>query len=160
MVLSDSINYGTITAKKDYSGGIVGKMDLGTARNCQSYGDVSSEGGKYVGGIAGSSRALIENAYVRCKLTGSQYVGGIAGSAYDLNHCYALIRIEEATEFYGAIAGEAAKKGELYENYFVAQDVAGIDRVSFAKTAMPISYEEMVKTEGFPEEFTEFLLTW
>ena len=160
MVLSDSINYGTITAKKDYSGGIVGKMDLGTARNCQSYGDVSSEGGKYVGGIAGSSRALIENAYVRCKLTGSQYVGGIAGSAYDLNHCYALIRIEEATEFYGAIAGEAAKKGELYENYFVAQDVAGIDRVSFAKTAMPISYEEMVKTEGFPEEFTEFLLTF
>ena len=72
----------------------------------------------------------------------------------------ALIRIEEATEFYGAIAGEAAKKGELYENYFVSGNLGGIDRISFAETAMPISYEEMVKTEGFPEEFTEFLLTF
>lgn len=157
-LLSDSVNYGTITAKKDHVGGIVGKMDLGTARNCQSYGNVSSESGKYIGGIAGSSGALIENAYVRCKLTGTQYIGGIAGSAYDLNHCYALIRIEEATEYYGAIAGEVAKNGKLYENYFVSGEWDGIDRVSYSEMAMPISYEEMVGIEGFPEEFTEFLL--
>lgn len=157
-VLSDSINYGSITAKKDNAGGIIGKMDLGTARNCQSYGNVRSEGGKYIGGIAGSSRALIENSYVRCKLTGNQYVGGIVGSGYDLNHCYALIRIEEATEFYGAIAGDIAKNGELYENYFVSGEWDGIDRISYSEMAMPIQYEEMAKIEGFPNEFTEFLL--
>lgn len=159
-VLSDSINYGTVTAKKDYVGGIIGKMDLGTARNCQSYGNVNSEGGKYIGGIAGSSKALIENSYVRCKLSGKEYVGGIAGSAYDLNHCYALIRIEEATEFYGAIAGEVAKNGELYENYFVSGEWDGIDRISYSKMALPVSYEEITKTEGFPKEFTEFSLTF
>lgn len=159
-VLSDSVNYGTIVAKKDYAGGIIGKMDLGTVRNCQSYGNISSEGGKYIGGIAGSSKALIEDSYVRCRLTGDQYVGGIAGSAYDLNHCYALIQIEEATEFYGAIAGDAAKHGELYENYFVSGDWDGIDRISYAKMAMPISYEEMIQAEGFPKKFTEFLLTF
>ncbi len=159
-VLSDSINYGTITAKKDYVGGMIGKMDLGTARNCQSYGTISSEGGKYIGGIAGSSRALIENSYARCKLIGNQYVGGIAGSAYDLNHCYALIQIEEAAEFYGAIAGETAKNGELYENYFVIGDWDGIDRISYSKMAMPVEYQEMIAAEGFPKEFTEFLLTF
>jgi len=157
-VLSDSINYGEIVAKKDYAGGIVGKMDLGTARNCQSYGDVTSEGGKYVGGIAGGSSALIENSYTRCKLSGGKYVGGIAGLAYDLNHCYSLIRIEEATEFYGAIAGDISKNGMVYNNYFVSGDWDGIDRVSYATMAMPISYEQMVATEGFPEEFTQFML--
>ncbi len=159
-VLSDSINYGTILAKKDYAGGIVGKMELGAARNCQSYGMVSSEGGKYIGGIAGSSKALIENSYVRCQLKGSQYVGGVAGSAYDLNHCYTLIRIEDATEYYGAIAGEIAKNSELYENYFVFGDLDGIDRISYSKMAMPVHYEEMIETEGFPKEFTEFCLTF
>lgn len=157
-VLSDSINYGEITAKKDYAGGIIGKMDLGTARNCQSYGNVTSEGGNYVGGIAGGSSALIEDSYARCKLSGSQYVGGIAGLAYDMNHCYALIRIEEAKEFYGAIAGDIAEAGEVYENYFVSGEWDGIDRVSYAAMAMPVSYEQMVAAEGFPEEFTEFLL--
>lgn len=51
-VLEDSVNHGTITAKKDCAGGLVGRMDLGTVVSGQNYGPVTSTDGNYVGGIA------------------------------------------------------------------------------------------------------------
>lgn len=52
-VVTGCTNEGSISAKKDYAGGIVGRMDLGAVKACESYGEVESTSGDYVGGIAG-----------------------------------------------------------------------------------------------------------
>ena len=41
-VLQGCVNYGSVTAKKDCVGGLAGRMDLGTALDCQNYGPVES----------------------------------------------------------------------------------------------------------------------
>ena len=52
-VLIGNINEGSITAKKDMVGGIVGQEELGLVTACESYGDVT--GVNQVGGIAGAA---------------------------------------------------------------------------------------------------------
>ena len=47
------VNTGEVTGKKDYVGGIVGRMDLGTVSQCESYAPVESTGGDYVGASRG-----------------------------------------------------------------------------------------------------------
>ena len=54
-VVFSCVNQGTVTGKKDYAGGVVGRMDLGMVSGCGGYGPVESTGGSYVGGIAGAS---------------------------------------------------------------------------------------------------------
>ena len=49
------VNRGEITGKKDYTGGIAGRMDLGRISSCEGYGTVTGTNGNYVGGIAGAS---------------------------------------------------------------------------------------------------------
>ena len=44
-VLQNCLNRGAVTAKKDCVGGLAGRMDLGTALECQNYGPVTSTGG-------------------------------------------------------------------------------------------------------------------
>lgn len=48
-VLMNCVNRGAVTGKKDCVGGLAGRMDLGTALECQNYGPVASTGGNYVG---------------------------------------------------------------------------------------------------------------
>ena len=60
-VIRESLNKGDITGKKDGIGGIVGKADHGAVISCESYGKVSSTGGSFVGGIAGSSSYCVRN---------------------------------------------------------------------------------------------------
>ena len=55
-VVTGCTNEGVISSKKDYAGGIVGRMDLGAVKSCESYGQVESSSGDYVGGIAGVCR--------------------------------------------------------------------------------------------------------
>ena len=49
-------NYGSVISKKNCAGGIVGRMDLGTAAECEGYGYVQSTNGDYVGRILGCLR--------------------------------------------------------------------------------------------------------
>ena len=89
-VLQSCLNYGSVTAKKDGVGGLAGRMDLGTALDCQNYGSVASTGGDYVGGVAGFADASIRSCFAKNTLSGKNYVGGIAGWASRLQECYAI----------------------------------------------------------------------
>lgn len=144
-------NTGTVTAKRNYAGGIAGKMDLGLIAQCESYGTVTSESGNYVGGIAGLGGSTIRHCFSKCSLSGQKYVGGIVGSGVEADRggesstvaaCYAMVSVTEYTQFAGAISGDYA--GTFLENYFVSEDLAGINRTSYAGCAEPIGYDELI----------------
>ena len=61
-------------------GGVTGKMDLGLVTDCNGFGNVESENGSYVGGIAGLTGATVRSSFAKCTLSGKKYVGGIVGS--------------------------------------------------------------------------------
>lgn len=158
-VVTDCVNQGTVTAKKDNAGGIVGRMDLGAIKSCESYGSVGSTGGDYVGGIAGCSRATIRDCYVKCTLSGGDYVGGVLGAGEGesvVSGCYTLVDIPEASEASGAISG--TEFGELSDNFYVSDNLAGLGRISYSGKAEPMTFEELTKVDGTPEEMTQFTL--
>ena len=145
-------NIGTVTAKRNYAGGIAGKMDLGLIAQCESYGRVSSENGDYVGGIAGITCSTVRHSFAKCTLSGGKYVGGIVGSGVkeDRNGdsstvaaCYAIVTITDYEQYAGAISGSDA--GTYLENYFVSEDLAGINRMSYSGEAEPIAYEALIQ---------------
>jgi ABC-type transporter Mla subunit MlaD len=159
-VLQSSVNRGSVTAKKDCAGGMVGNMDLGTAVDCQNYGSVSSTSGSYVGGIVGLSHTTVRDNYAKCTLSGTNYIGGIAGWGEHITNCAAIATIAEGTEYLGAIAGDAdLTDGTLYGNVFVDTGIAGIDGISYTGIAQPVAYETMRQRESVPTEFVSFTLT-
>ena len=159
-VLQDCLNRGTVTAKKDCAGGLAGRMDLGTALECQNYGSVTSTNGNYVGGVAGYADGTIRNSCSKCVLSGASYVGGIAGWASRLRNCAAIVTIGEGTEWVGAIAGDAdLKAGDLHDNFFVDTGTAGVDGISYAGIAEPVDFETLRAMPGIPTEFVSFTLT-
>ena len=158
-VMLECQNYGSILAKKNNVGGLVGRMDLGTISGCESYGDVESSNGKYIGGIAGSSASSIQNSYAKANLSGSSYVGGIAGEGHEINQCYSLVEIKNAEGLAGAIAGHIEDLNGLSNNYFIHQGIAGIDGISYSKKAEPISMDEL-KEKNMPKNFMTFTLTY
>ena len=158
-VLQSCLNYGSVTAKKDGVGGLAGRMDLGTALDCQNYGSVASTGGNYVGGVAGFADASIRSCFAKNTLSGKNYVGGIAGWASRLQECYAIPTITEGSECLGAVAGGVAANGVLQDNRFVDTGTAGVDGVSYAGRAEPIPFDELSQLPGIPPEFTGFTLT-
>lgn len=158
-VLQNCLNYGGVTAKKDCVGGLAGRMDLGTALDCQNYGPAKSTGGDYVGGVAGFADASVRGCSAKSTLSGGNYVGGIAGWASRLQDCYAIATITEGTECLGAIAGGVETGGVLRDNYFVDTGIAGVDGVSYAGRAEPIPFDELSRLPDVPLELTAFTLT-
>lgn len=156
---------GKVSSKYDCAGGIAGKMDLGLIYGCESYCDVESLSGNYVGGIAGISAGLISDCFAKSALYGGKYVGGIIGSGVTegfagyssaVRNCYSMVDIKRCAQYGGAISGVYA--GEYSENMFVSDSLAGIDRVSYQGKAEPISYEDLIKRRIIPEEFYFFTL--
>ena len=158
-VLLNCLNYGAVTAKKDCVGGLAGRMDLGTALDCQNYGPVSSTGGDYVGGVAGYADASVRGCYAKSPLSGKNYVGGVAGWASRLQGCYAIATITGGEECLGAIAGGVKTDGVLRDNRFVDTGAAGVDGVSYAGRAEPIPFDQLSQLPDIPPEFTAFTLT-
>lgn len=158
-VLLNCLNYGTVTAKKDCVGGLAGRMDLGTALDCMNCGPVSSTGGDYVGGVAGYADASVRGCCAKSPLSGKNYVGGIAGWASRLQDCRAIATITGGEECLGAIAGGVETDGVLRDNRFVDTGTAGVDGVSYAGRAEPISFDELSRLPGIPLELTAFTLT-
>ncbi|MCR5088040.1 MAG: Ig-like domain-containing protein [Oscillospiraceae bacterium] len=167
-VVIHCVNHGEIDAKKECAGGICGKMDFGYAGNCAAYGKISIEDGTYAGGICGLNYATVENCCAKCSLSGKKYVGGIAGNGYTADSdgdsssrtagCYALVEIEAKPQFSGAIAG--GSDGVYENNYFVPNGNAGLAKLSIHGQAEPMDYSEFCRTEGLPEEFTRFTLSF
>ncbi len=137
-VLAGSVNYGTVTGKKDYVGGIAGYMKLGSIYKCEAYGKVTSSDGDYIGGIVGSSDSVVRNSDAKVSLSGGSYTGGIAADGTDIFDCRAMVELADAEEAAGAIAGKA--EGNVKGNYFVDGDWGGVDDISFAAEAEPIAH--------------------
>jgi len=64
-----------------YAGGLCGRNDIGTIRNCNTDGNVTGQ--QYVGGLLGLSYyGLIEECSARGNVTGVDYTGGFCGRSY------------------------------------------------------------------------------
>jgi len=159
-VIRESRNFGDVVGKKDYVGGVAGRADYGAVISCESYGAVSSTGGSYVGGIAGSSGYCVRSCYVMGPLSGRNYVGGIVGKGCDIFYSYAYPSVESTGECSGSIAGRIQEDGILAGNYYVRGNVPGIDSIGYEGGATPLTYEEFCSSEGVPEAFSEFTVSF
>jgi hypothetical protein len=159
-VLHGCENRGAVTARNDCVGGIVGLMEQGAVRACQSYGATTSADGDYVGGIAGQSLGTLRGCYALCTLSGGQYVGGIAGSGQRLYENRALVDLVDYQEQAGAIAGTLAEDGACADNLFVDRGLGGIDNISYAGQAEPVTYEDLTSLEDTPEAFSQLTITF
>lgn len=158
-VLHSCVNEGTITGKKDCTGGVVGFAEIGTIYKCENYGDCESTDGNYVGGIAGKSDSTIRKSYAKSKVTGLRYVGGVAGKGDVVNTSYAIANVV-GEENSGAILGDAKEKENVYQNYFVDNGLGGIDAISYSGKAEPIDFEELKNFENVPQRFVSFTVTF
>ena len=150
-VLRDNRNYGDIKSLKNYAGGVCGLQEMGTIIDCGSYAKVISTSGNYVGGVAGSSISHIVKSYAKGELDGNDYVGGITGDGKHIRECLTIVTVGNAKNWYGAIAGHVAEDGEVRDNYFVSDDLCGIDRVSYTMKAEPIRYDAVSQNKVFIE---------
>ncbi|MCR5507210.1 MAG: hypothetical protein K6F34_00840 [Lachnospiraceae bacterium] len=152
-VLRRNKNEGYIEGVKDYVGGMCGLQEMGTILHCQNYGKLKSDSGDYVGGISGCSLSTIHDSYTKGILSGRDHVGGITGMGYDIKGCFSLPTITGNGSCHGAIAGDNDPDGRISSNFFVSDKEAGINRVSYSGKAEPMSYDELVNTDGIPAEF-------
>ena len=159
-VVASCINTGEITGKQNYTGGIVGLMDLGRVGNCENYGAVSSSDGDYVGGIAGASWGSIRDSWSKCRLSGGDYVGGVAGLGATLVSCHTLVTIAEGSAYLGAVAGDADREGTVSGNTFTSESLGALDGISYAGQAEPVDFDALCSTEGVPELFSQLELTF
>ena len=155
VVARDCTNYGTVSAKKQNAGGIVGDAEMGSVIDCKGFGTVDAEDATAVGGVAGVSKSIIRESYAKCRLSGAKQVGGIAGNGATIENCRAIVIIDNAAEQLGAIAGyvEAPLDGSVTGNTFVDEGVAGIDSVSYKNIAEPLSYADFAAQENLPSDF-------
>lgn len=161
-ILQKCVNSGNVTSRKDYAGGVCGRMDLGFAAGCESYGRIQSENGSYVGGIAGFSTGIVRGCFAKCSLAGKKYIGGIVGSgggqdtessAGKVQGCYSMVDIVSYEQYAGAVAG--VDGGSYGENFFVSDSLAGIGRCSITGQAEPMEYKALLEVEGLPQQFRQ-----
>ena len=164
-VLIGNINEGSITAKKDMVGGIVGQEEMGLVTACESYGDVT--GVNQVGGIAGAASAKLRSNWAKCALSGEKYIGGIVGQGTDSDltdgsliaiNNRAIVSVLEGRQYVGAVSG--GQDGGFYGNLFVSDDLQGIDRLSRVGQAEPVTYETLLAQENVPDSFRKLTLTF
>ena len=154
-----SSNSGDVTAKNESAGGIVGRGDMGAVVECVNTGDVTVTGGANCGGVVGLSSAVIRRSSALCKLTGGDSVGGVVGSGKDVTDCRTMVEVDsDGGEKLGAIAGSA--DGEVSGNYFVREELGGLDGVDYAGRAEGLTYEAFSALENLPELFLHFAVTF
>jgi hypothetical protein len=156
----DCLSSGAVTGKEDYCGGIAGLMDLGRVSGCESYGNVTSRNGDYVGGVAGASWGSIRDCWVNCRLSGGDYIGGVAGLGATLVDCRAVAAIDSGSAYLGAIAGNVETGGTVSGNAFAGDVSGGVDGISYAGAAEPADFDLLCSMDGVPDGFTRLELTF
>lgn len=154
-VLRDVKNFGVVVGEKNYIGGVCGLQEMGTILGAGNYSNISSSSGDYVGGVAGSSISYVLSSFSRGILEGKDYVGGIVGDGLHIRNSFSLVDIKDSNSWSGAIAGHIDDKGEVKNNFFVSDDLAGIDRISYASKAEPVAYKETSNFNLFDESLRE-----
>ena len=162
-IVQDSTNMGQIAGKRNYAGGICGKMDMGIILLSYNFGDVSSSEGGYVGGIAGESASVIRQCGVKATISGGNYVGGIAGTGVQVRDCYAMVFLS-GTEKTGSILGYALQEDlqNILRNYYfcVPGMVGAIDGISYDGSAQGAAEEEFFDMEHLDARFPEAVITF
>ena len=154
-IVRKCVNNGSVTAKKDYNGGICGLAELGVISGSENYGDISA-GGNYCGGIAGQSKSIVTGSYAMCGVEGGEYVGGITGQGKRVVGCSSIVEIDETIACSGAICGWADAEDEdlfISHNTFVSDTLGGVDGISYDQAAQPISYQKLYEMDDLPERF-------
>lgn len=160
--ITGGVNEGYVTAKKNGAGGIVGYMNHGVVVDSEGYGSVESTEGNYAGGIAGESHTIIKRCYALNSVSGVKNVGGIAGYAETLKNCYAMSTVKAESGRAGAIAGQIngyeniegdEEEIKVADNYYVGDDIYGIDNISYTGIAEPVTYDELLAAENLPTQF-------
>ena len=151
-IIQKCVNTGDVAGKRSYVGGIVGRMDLGYLTACETSScTITNENGSYTGGIAGLTGATVHGSFSKCTLSGKKYVGGIVGSGVQENvdgsgstvrWNYSLVDITDCQQYQGAISG--SDTGTFEHNYYVSDDLPGINRQGYAGRAEPISYSQLL----------------
>ena len=159
-VVASCINTGEITGKQDYTGGVVGLMDLGRVSGCENYGGISSSDGDYVGGIAGASWGSIRECWSKCRLSGGDYVGGVAGLGATLVNCHTLVTIDGGSAYLGAVAGDVDSGGAVSGNTFTSESLGALDGISYAGRAEAVDFDALCSAEGVPALFSRLELTF
>lgn len=160
VVLRQCVNHGTVSAKKQNAGGIVGNMEMGTVLGALNLGTLDAEDAANVGGVAGKSSAPIRQSSAKCRLMGKSQVGGIAGTGKEITDCRSLVVVDACDEARGAIAGTVADDSTLERNYFVSSSLAGVDGVSYAGQAEPMDFGSFVQLENLPDAFRSMTVTF
>ncbi len=159
IVIRECLNSGKVEGKKECAGGIVGEMTLGSIISSMNTGSVSSDEDK-VGGIAGESMGTIRQSSAKCALSGDNQIGGIAGNGKTITDCYSMVEIQDGTYYLGSIAGQIDDSGTVENNYFVEGCPPGIDGISLAGEAQPVSYDEFLELPDMPDAFRSIHLTF
>ncbi|SFB69615.1 hypothetical protein [Butyrivibrio sp. YAB3001] len=157
-VLRGNTNYNNVTSEKNYASGICGLQEMGTIYGCVNMGNISSNSGEFVGGICGRSLSYIVKSKSGGILDGGAYVGGIAGDGMHISDCMSLIKIQNATRWYGAVAGHVDDAGIVRDNFFISDELGGIDRISYSKKAEPIGHADERASAAFSDMTISFIL--
>ena len=163
-------NSGSVTAKRQNVGGIVGWMALGLTKDCLSTGSIDAENANYVGGVAGRSDGYVRRCSAKSAITGNAYVGGIAGEGLTVTDCRSMVQLT-GSEKAGAILGfkgehsgflksesddtDETEEDTVNGNYYltVGSDIGAIDGVSYADSAQPLEHDDFVELEGLDPIF-------
>ncbi len=133
----DSVNAGNIEARGNHAGGILGKADMGYIGRNTNEGDVRSENGYFIGGIAGYSEAALEGNAARCLVSGIKNAGGICGYGKALRNNTAVVTIEGTEEYAGAIAGDVSslQPSEIRNNIYYSGNYGAVDNIDYVGMA-------------------------
>ena len=127
----DSVNAGGVSARANHAGGITGKADLGYLKMNTNEGDVTSEDGYFIGGIAGYSEASLEGNTARCRVTGKKNTGGICGYGKELWDNRAVVTVLGTEEYAGTIAGnvDSLDPENLRNNLYYSGNYGAVDDI-------------------------------
>ena len=133
----NSVNAGGVSARANHAGGITGKADLGYLKMNTNEGDVTSEDGYFIGGIAGYSEASLEGNTARCRVTGKKNTGGICGYGKELWDNRAVVTVLGTEEYAGTIAGnvDSLDPENLRNNLYYSGNYGAVDDIDYAGMA-------------------------
>ncbi|MBQ8982275.1 MAG: hypothetical protein IJ079_01705 [Lachnospiraceae bacterium] len=167
-IVSDCNNEGFVKVKTENGGGVAGNVAVGLISHSLSSGIVVSDEGKCLGGIAGYSTGTIRDCGSKTELSGGEYIGGIAGKARSISNSVSMAYIMNSVVRVGAIAAaylpdedasddmtvyRRSLKKDYVDNCYVSSQLYGIDGVSYAGVAEPVTYSELLQKDGIDRSF-------
>ena len=153
-------NKGDISARNSYAGGIVGKADDGAVVSCNSFANVYSKDGSYIGGIAGKSGYTIRDCSAMVSVSGDDYLGGIAGYAKNIYGSRVDANLPKTLEKCGAVAGAVTDDADLADNIYVKNDVGAIYGSAENKSCRAVSYGELRQLDDIQKDFGKVKVTY